>query len=448
MNEVLYTKTFNEWQQELDTELVKSAESFVKIGYLLKVARDTDILANTGYANVVEFAKARYGLDKTQVSRFIHINDRFSEGGNSAELQDRYKGMGYAKLTIMLQLPDEINEEISADFSKSEIEDIKKEIDEENKISDIEVWMEGTQEEAEKYNELGQVMYQLLHDMPELFIKIAQSSIETEELMNVLAPSGEMIYSVRIPGTGRLMLSIKVNTGRITITNVRSMDKTEWNIEDLADFVVDILSRADTEDPVKAWTSIYKEEYPKKAEVAPVQQEKPAQRKEKKVQKAKIEKPKPQPAEKDAEEEQIPGQDSVLNHPEYLPENSNNMPAVQENIQNNTAIMGNTTEKPSDSSEMIKTSGETPDFEKDIEESEKTSLRMATNAINTQCEDASESIESFMNCWETICEANRKIALFIEDYSTMDVTPDNMAIEAVRINAVTLANELEHLKTL
>lgn len=448
MNEVLYTKTFSEWQQELDTELVKSAESFVKIGYLLKVARDTDILVNSGYVNVVDFAKARYGLDKTQVSRFIHINDRFSEDGNSAELQDRYKGMGYAKLTIMLQLPDEINEEISADFSKSEIEDIKKEIDEENKISDIEVWMEGTQEEAEKYNELGQVMYQLLHDMPELFIKIAQSSIETEELMNVLAPSGEMIYSVRIPGTGRLMLSIKVNTGRITITNVRSMDKTEWNIEDLADFVVDILSRADTEDPVKAWTSIYKEEYPKKAEVAPVQQEKPAQRKEKKVQKAKIEKPKPQPAEKDAEEEQIPGQDSVLNHPEYLPENSNNMPAVQENIQNNTAIMGNTTEKPSDSSEMIKTSGETPDFEKDIEESEKTSLRMATNAINTECEDASESIESFMNCWETICEANRKIALFIEDYSTMDVTPDNMAIEAVRINAVTLANELEHLKTL
>ena len=53
----------------------------------------------------------------------------------------------------MLQLPDEINEEISADFSKSEIEDIKKEIDEENKISDIEVWMEGTQEDAEKYNE-------------------------------------------------------------------------------------------------------------------------------------------------------------------------------------------------------------------------------------------------------------------------------------------------------
>lgn len=415
MNEVLYTKTFSEWQQELDTELVKSAESFVKIGYLLKVARDTDILANTGYGNVVEFAKARYGLDKTQVSRFIHINDRFSEDGNSAELQDRYKGMGYAKLTIMLQLPDEINEEISTDFSKSEIEDIKKEIDEENKISDIEVWMEGTQEEAEKYNELGQVMYQLLHDMPELFIKIAQSSIETEELMNVLAPSGEMIYSVRIPGTGRLMLSIKVNTGRITITNVRSMEKTEWNTEDLADFVVDIFSRADTEDPAKAWTSIYEEEYPKKAEIAPVQQEKPVQRKEKKVQKAKIEKPKPQP--------------------EYLPENGNNKADSTENVQKTDTFVDKQQEKP-------------PYFEKVSAEKEKTEPKMPTNAINTEHEDEVDALGNYMDCWEAICDAHRKIALFIEDYSTSDITPDNMQIEAARINAVTLAEELEHLKTL
>ena len=435
MNEVLYTKTFSEWQQELDTELVKSAESFVKIGYLLKVARDTDILVNSGYVNVVDFAKARYGLDKTQVSRFIHINDRFSEGGNSAELQDRYKGMGYAKLTIMLQLPDEINEEISTDFSKSEIEDIKKEIDEENKISDIEVWMEGTQEEAEKYNELGQVMYQLLHDMPELFTKIAQSSIETEELMNILAPSGEMIYSVRIPGTGRLMLSIKVNTGRITITNVRSMEKTEWNIEDLADFVVDILSRADTEDPVKAWTSIYKEEYPKKVEIAPVQQEKPVQRKEKKVQKAKIEKSKPQPVEENAEEEQIPGQDRVLNHPEYLPENGNNKADSKENAQETDTFVDKQQEKP-------------PYSEKVSVEKEKTESDMQTNAINTECEDEVDALGNYMNCWEAICDAHSKIALFIEDYSASNITPDNMRIEAARINAVTLAEELEHLKAL
>lgn len=444
MIEIIPTGTFDEWQQALDTEFSKSAESFIRIGYLLKIARDTDILKDTPYANVIDYAKTRYGLDKTQVSRFIAINERFGSKEDDSALGDKYKGFGYAKLALMLNMPDEIIEEISPDYSKSEIEDIKKEIDEEKKISDIEILIEGKEECIKKLNELEQVLHQLFHDNPELFMKIHTSTYETAELIDIFAPAGEMIYSVRLLGVGRLMLSIKADSGRITITNVRNMEKTEWNIEELAESVINIFSMAvDTEDPAKAWTSIYKEEYPKKAEVAPVQQEKPVQRKEKKVQKAKIEKPKPQPV-----EEQIPGQDSVLNHPEHLPENSNNMPAVQENIQNNTAIMGNTTEKPSDSSEMIKTSGETPDFEKDIEESEKTSLRMATNAINTECEDASESIESFMNCWETICEANRKIALFIEDYSTMDVTPDNMAIEAVRINAVTLANELEHLKTL
>lgn len=449
MIEIIPTGTFDEWQQALDTEFSKSAESFIRIGYLLKIARDTDILKDTPYANVIDYAKTRYGLDKTQVSRFIAINERFGSKEDDSTLRDKYKGFGYAKLALMLNMPDEIIEEISPDYSKSEIEDIKKEIDEEKKISDIEILIEGKEECIKKLNELEQVLHQLFHDNPELFMKIHTSTYETAELIDIFAPAGEMIYSVRLLGVGRLMLSIKADSGRITITNVRNMEKTEWNIEELAESVINIFSMAvDTEDPAKAWTSIYKEEYPKKAEVAPVQQEKSAQRKEKKVQKAKIEKPKPQPVEKDVEEEQIPGQDSVMNHPEYLPKNSSDMPEVQENIQNNTAIMGNTTEKPSDSSEMIKISGKTSDFEKDIEESEKTSSGMATNAINTECEDTSESIESFMNCWETICEANSKIALFIEDYSTMDVTPDNMAIEAARINAVTLANELEHLKTL
>ena len=206
-------------------------------------------------------------------------------------------------------------------------------------------------------------------------------------------------------------------------------------MEDLADFVVDILSRADVEDPAKAWTSIYKEEYPKKAEIAPVQQEKPVQRKEKKVQKAKTEKPKPQPVEKEMEEEQIPGQDSILAHPEYLPESSNNKADSTENVQETDVFMEKQPEKP-------------PYFEKVSAEEEKTEPEMPTNQINTEYEDEVDALGNYMDCWEAICDAHRKIALFIEDYSTSDITPDDMRIEAARINAVTLAKELEHLKAL
>ena len=101
-----YTKTYQEYKKELDAVLTRTAEDFVQIGYLLKVARDTNVLAESGYATVTDFARAEYGIDKTQVSRFISINDRFSEDGYSDHLLPSYKGFGYAKLTLMLQIPD------------------------------------------------------------------------------------------------------------------------------------------------------------------------------------------------------------------------------------------------------------------------------------------------------------------------------------------------------
>ena len=57
-------------------ELSKTAEGFVRIGFLLKVARDTEILAESGYTTVTEFAKAEFDIDKTMVSRFISITDQ------------------------------------------------------------------------------------------------------------------------------------------------------------------------------------------------------------------------------------------------------------------------------------------------------------------------------------------------------------------------------------
>ena len=76
MEELKVKGTYSEFKEQLDTELKKSVESFVRIGYLLKIARDTEILYESGYLSVVEFAKAEYNLSKDQVSRFIAINDK------------------------------------------------------------------------------------------------------------------------------------------------------------------------------------------------------------------------------------------------------------------------------------------------------------------------------------------------------------------------------------
>ena len=115
---ITYKRTYQEFKGELDYELNKAANGFVRIGFLLKQARDTDILNESPYSNYQEFAQKEYGLDASQVSRFININDRFAREDNPEKLKDEYGGFGVAKLSLMLTLPDSLNEELSPEMSK------------------------------------------------------------------------------------------------------------------------------------------------------------------------------------------------------------------------------------------------------------------------------------------------------------------------------------------
>lgn len=285
MNEITYQKSYQEYKEELKTELNRTVESFVRIGYLLKVARDTDILSQSEYDNVVDFAKAEYGIDKTQVSRFIHINDKFSEGGYADHLLPEYQGYGYAKLTIMLQLPDAINEELSPKYSKTEIQTIKDELDEESKISDIEVMLE---QPAAGESIIEKIIMQLAEDEPDLYIAmngIFERREGIEAVKEQMVPSGIKTYTVRVKGTGRMMLMLSEDAD-VKIVNSRSGEKTEVSWKELMD-AWENLMQADA-DPKQTWEKMFCRQFPEEAQVAPVQQ----QKKESKVTKAKKQEPK------------------------------------------------------------------------------------------------------------------------------------------------------------
>lgn len=293
MENQIQITNYTQYKTELDKQLRETAEGFVRIGYLLKLARDTDILNGSGYANVNEFAKKEYNLDKSMVSRFININDRFAEDGNSQYLKEQYRGFGYAKLAIMLQLPDEINEELTPDFSKAEIQAIKDEVDAEGKISDIENLLDG-EAHAELENNLHKALYQLLEDMPELYLKLHECLNDFEhmgddrgyiKIFEILAPDGEKVYSIRIQGIGRIMMFLNENAECVTLTNVRSGEKEQFQKKDLS-YYIDCIITSEHDTAEKEWEATYGKEFPKKEEVAPVQP-----KKESKVQKA-PEKPK------------------------------------------------------------------------------------------------------------------------------------------------------------
>lgn len=339
MGEIMSYQNYEQYKRELDGELQKTAEGFVRIGYLLKVARDTNILAESGYKSVAEFAQAEYNLDKTQVSRFISINDKFSEGGYADHLLPEYKGFGYAKLTIMLQIPTEIAEELSPNLSKADIQAIKEEIDEEKKISDIEVALESKKPNLEDMNLLEKVLYLLMGENGEwrLYEKIwqqYQKTMDEYSVRSILAPFGEKVYSVRIPGTGRVMMILDDTKDDFSITNTRTDEKQVYTWMDMADAVHRMVDIDEADTAEKSWEKLYMAEWPGKAEVAPVQQKapekkaekKPELKKESKVSKAKVEK-KPQKHESEPEkeeEEQLEGQMSVEDYPEFMPDGEEN----------------------------------------------------------------------------------------------------------------------------
>ncbi len=87
--DVKKTVTYRELKVAMDSEMSKAAESFVRIGYLFKMARDTDVLQESGYTSYLEFAQKEYGMDKSQVSRFINIHTKFSEPEEPTRLNEK-----------------------------------------------------------------------------------------------------------------------------------------------------------------------------------------------------------------------------------------------------------------------------------------------------------------------------------------------------------------------
>lgn len=269
---------YTDFKGKLDTELKANAEGFVRIGYLLKVARDTNILAESGYKNVAEFAFAEYQLTKDIVSRYIAINDKYAENGYSDKLQTKFEGFGVAKLQEMLTLPDAIIEEIEPTLTRREIIDIKREVAAEEAITPIEMAIEAAAPEVQKEEKELTLTQRVWKDIiKSLWDKYnvrdknsALNRIITTEypfvtdesftkplelaLYELIAPSGTATLWARIPGVGRYMVTVKGLDEPINMVNARDGSKINTSF---ADAVRDIADIFDGECTPESWERVY-----------------------------------------------------------------------------------------------------------------------------------------------------------------------------------------------
>ena len=412
-----YERVFDKQWQENTQKASELVEGFMKIGYLLKIARDTDILNDTGYSDYIDFARQKYDIGKDVVSRYININNTFSEGGNSMILEEKYRGFGYAKLALMLTLPEQIREEITPEYSKSEIQAIKDELDEEAKISDIEVVLEGQKPEQYELSNIEKVLHQMFEDDPELFVEVYEGckgeADNQKALYEILAPAGEKMYSVRISGIGRFSVFVKEEC--VAMVNVREGDKEKFTWSEISNAMFAFLNLGSSSKD--AWENIYEKPFPeKKVEVAPVQQTpKQAPRKESKVKKA----PKPEPKKPVQKKEPIVQQGEK---------------DVEENETESEVI---SVEPESEHVEISEVRGDTTDVESDEQHSEMSVQRQGQKELLE--ERIAELVEGIQDDMEILSAAVKGKRWNVVKTRLADIKSDVEQIEK-------LENEIEDLQ--
>lgn len=319
MEELKYLDNYQDYRAEVQTELQKASEGFVRIGYLLKLARDTSILSGSQYKDYLEFAQGEFGLDKSTVSRFVRINDRFSEGGCTDQLLEQYKGFGYSKLALMLTIPESVAEELTPDYTKSEIQEIKQVIEEEQSKTEIEHLEENMAEIMNPPTDsmVIQTIRQLGEEMPDLYVRIWKGFGESdscEGIKDIFKPLPQMTYVVRVPGKGKVVLMAKEEGASITIARTEEKIQASWmEIYSAWSEVVEICTEdGDTlANGEQSWQQAYGKEFPKteKEEVAPVQPAKPSRvNTPKKPEK----KNKPKKDEKELEKDPVPEEEEKV----------------------------------------------------------------------------------------------------------------------------------------
>ncbi len=117
---------YRELTNSIKEELLIEAESFIKLGYLLKQVLAGELYKEGGYENINDYARAEFNLDRSNTQRFMSINTRFSVGGNSMELIGKYQGYGSSKLSEMLTLTDQEIEIIDKDITVHQLREIKR----------------------------------------------------------------------------------------------------------------------------------------------------------------------------------------------------------------------------------------------------------------------------------------------------------------------------------
>lgn len=119
---ITYTEAKTVLQENMDNIKV----SFIAAGYYLKYIRDNGLFREDGYESIWDFAEDNYGIKKSTASRWMAMNDKFSKEGNSPILAEEFRGFEKSQLQEMLYLDDKQIETVTPDMTVKDIREVRK----------------------------------------------------------------------------------------------------------------------------------------------------------------------------------------------------------------------------------------------------------------------------------------------------------------------------------
>ena len=340
-------------KNEIKTHITTIVKSFVRIGETLCKIDETRAYKLDGYSTVAEMAKAEDGMTAGGVSRFMGVYRKYCTAG---QLNDGYENYSYAQLVEMMQLPEEDAELIRPETQRESIRELKRfNKDGENDMHQLENWQNPTPEEEENKQILGDLLEAMfkLESQRDAFDRICaavRKGTSAEAFSELINPGGN-----RTVRSGRAMAFFYENEVKIKIWSRTVPVKLTYEdiMEAFREKFAGVLQeekgwwaavyvpekeeekREPTEKPERNTEGAGKTEKRdmdpkidrKASEPAGKKKEQPsiapAQKSEKKTEsqvKKRPEVAKTEAPSRQQEEQQIPGQDNVMNHPELLPE--------------------------------------------------------------------------------------------------------------------------------
>lgn len=127
MNEI--TITFQNVCQLIQEKQLNMAENYVAIGYYLRKAKEEELYREGGYASIHEMAAGEFGMARQTAEHCMRINEKFSEGGDSPALEESFRKYGKSQLQEMLYLTDEQLEDVRPDMTVKDIRNIRKPVE-------------------------------------------------------------------------------------------------------------------------------------------------------------------------------------------------------------------------------------------------------------------------------------------------------------------------------